>query len=455
MDKTTDRLASYVTSLSYENLTPAAIHETKKRLIDSFGCAIGAYNSEPALIARKLAATSKGVPPARVLGSGHLTSMEMAAFANSVMVRYLDFNDTYISTGGGHPSDMVPAILAVADGHHASGKEVLVATIAAYEVFGALADVVPIRDKGWDHGLFVVLGSAAGAGKLLGLTNEQMGNALALAISANVPIRQTRSGELSMWKGCATAASARAGVFATLLASEGMTGPAEVFEGRHGIWQQVTGPFKIGTLGGDEMPFAVERSNLKYFPTEYHSQAPLWVALSLRQKVRVEDIAAINVQIYYNAYSELGSEPQKWDPQTRETADHSLPYLLASALRDGVITVASFSEEHIRDKNLRSLMSLIKIGENSEFTRRFPAAMASQIEVVTKNGERYIEQASYPKGHVRNPMSDADVESKFKEMCRAMLQPDRCQEILEALWGLEDVQDVSGVLELVSVEKPR
>ena len=455
MDKTTETLARYVTSLSYENVTPAAIHETKKRLIDSFGCAIGGYHSEPAQIARRLAATSNGVPPARVLGSGDLTSMEMAAFANSVMVRYLDFNDTYISAGGGHPSDMVPAILAVADAHHAGGREVLVATVAAYEVFGALADVVPIRDKGWDHGLLVVLGSAAGAGKLLRLTNEQMGDALALAISANVPTRQTRSGELSMWKGCATAASARAGVFAALLAKEGMTGPTEAFEGRHGIWQQVTGPFKIGTLGGDETPFAVERSNLKYFPTEYHSQAPLWVALSLRQKARIEDIAAVNVQIYYNAYSELGSEPQKWDPQTRETADHSLPYLLASALRDGVITVASFSEERIRDKSLRSLMSRIKISENPEFTRRFPAAMISQIEVVTKTGERYMEQASYPKGHIRNPMSDAEVESKFNEMCRAMLQPERCQEILDALWSLEDVQDAGEVLELVRIEKPQ
>lgn len=451
MDRTTEALANYIVSLSYDDLTAAAIHETKKRLIDSFGCAIGGYHGEPALIARRLATASSGVPPARVLGSGQLTSMEMAAFANSVMVRYLDYNDTYISAGGGHPSDMLSAILAVADAHHASGKEVLVATVAAYEVFGALADVVPIRDQGWDHGLFVVLGSAAGAGKLLRLATGQMGDALALAVSANVPTRQTRSGELSMWKGCATAASARAGVFAALLANEGMTGPTEAFEGRHGAWQQVTGPFQMRPLGGGGTPFAVERSHLKYFPTEYHSQAPLWMALSLRRKVRVEEIAAINVQTYYNAYSEIGSEPEKWDPQTRETADHSLPYLLASALRDGNITVATFDDERIRDRSLRPLMSRIKVSENPEFTRRFPADMTSEIEVVTRSGERHVERASHPKGHVRNPMTDADVESKFMEMCEDAMGRDRCREILEAVWSLEDVQDIGGVLELIRI----
>lgn len=451
MDKTTESLASYVISLCYDDLTTAAVHETEKRLIDSFACAIGGYHSEPAVIARSLATSSNGVPPARVFGSGHFTSMEMAAFANAVMMRYLDCNDTYISIGAGHPSDMLSAVLAVADAYHANGKDVIVATVAAYEVFMGLADVVPLRDKGWDQGVFVVLGSAAGAGKLLRLTKEQMGNALSLAISANIPTRQTRSGELSMWKGCATAAAARAGVFAALLAKEGMTGPTQAFEGRHGVWEQVTGPFQIKPLGGAEVPFAVERSNLKYFPSEYHSQAPLWMAVSLRQKLLGEEINAINVQTYYTAYSEIGSEPQKWDPQTRETADHSLPYLLAVALRDGTITVDTFSEERIRDQSLRSLMNRITISENPQFTRQYPAAMVSEMEVVTKSGKRYVEQASYPKGHVRNPMTDADVQSKFEEMCRGVLQPDQRQKTLDALSALKDVKDIGEVLDLVRI----
>ncbi|RPI42107.1 MAG: MmgE/PrpD family protein, partial [Betaproteobacteria bacterium] len=343
MDSTTRTLASYVTALTYERLTPNAIHEAKRHLIDSIACLLGGYASEPAVIARRMADASTGRPAARVLGTGAPTSMEMATFANTVMLRYLDYNDTYVSVGSGHPSDMIAACLAVADAMGADGKQALLSIVAAYEVFGGLADQVPLRGRGWDQGVFVVLGAAAGAGLLLGLDTQQMGDALAIAITSSIPTRQTRAGELAMWKGCATAAAARSGVFAALLAKEGMTGPTAAFEGFNGVWDQVTGKFILGTLGGAGTPFAIERTNLKYFPSEYHSQAPMWMALNLRQRVRIEDIAALDVQTYHIAYSEIGSEPEKWDPQTRETADHSLPYLLALALMDGAIRVDSFS----------------------------------------------------------------------------------------------------------------
>ena len=378
--------------------------------------------------------------------------MEMAAFANTAMVRYLDCNDTYISKGSGHPSDMIPACLAVAEAHRASGKDTLVAIAAAYEVFTGLADVVALRERGWDQGIFVVLGSAAGAAKLLGLTNEQTGNALAIAVSGNVATRQTRSGELSMWKGCATAAAARAGVFSALLACEGMTGPTAAFEGRHGVWDQVTGPFQLGRLGGEGVAFGIERTHLKFFPSEYHSQAPLWMALELRSKVRVEEIEAINVQTYYTAYSEIGSEPEKWDPQTRETADHSLPYLLALALTDGRITADSFSPKRMRDPELRQLMRGISIAENPEFTRQYPSKMVSEIEVLTRSGQRLVETASYPKGHAMNPMSDAEVESKFADLSENLLTSGQRESILRALWDIDQVADIGKVIELVRVE---
>src|SRR5262245_10285921 len=372
MDKTTLRLAEFVAGLTIDQLPKSAIHETKRRLIDSIGCAIGGYPSDPASIARNMAAEHSGQPSARVLGSGTATSMEMAAFANAVMVRYLDCNDTYVSKGSGHPSDMISACLAVADARHASGRDTLLAITAAYEVFTALADVVALRGRGWDQGVFVVLGSAAGAAKLLGLTAEQTANALAIAVSSNIPTRQTRAGELSMWKGCATAAAARAGVFSALLAHKGMTGPTAPFEGRHGVWEQVTGPFELGRLGAHGVPFGITRTNLKFCPSEYHSQAPLWIALELRNKVRLEDIDSIDVQTYYTAYSEIGSEPEKWNPQTRETADHSLPYLLALGLTEGRVNVDSFSDSRLRDPALRQLMQRIRIAENKDFTREFP-----------------------------------------------------------------------------------
>src|SRR6266850_8612075 len=245
MDRTTETLARYVTSLRHGDLSPSAVKEAKRHIIDSLGCAMGGATSEPAVIARRVAPAWGGAPSARLLGDGRATTPEAAAFANSVMIRFLDANDTYITRGSGHPSDMLGAILAAAELQGASGKDFLLATVAGYEVFGALADQVPLRDRGWDQGVFVAPASAAGAGLLLGLSAEQMADAIAIAATANVATRQTRAGELAMWKGCATAAAAKSGLFAAQLADAGMTGPTAAFEGRHGMWEQVTGRFEV------------------------------------------------------------------------------------------------------------------------------------------------------------------------------------------------------------------
>ncbi len=453
MDKTTEIIADYVTDLEFGRLPATTIRETKRRLIDALGCAMGGYPSEPAAIARRLAARQQGQPSARIFGTGAHTSMEMAAFANSVMVRYLDYNDTYISRGSGHPSDMIPACLAVAEAQRARGSDLLLAIVAAYEVYTGLADVVGLRDRGWDQGLYVVLGSAAGAARLMGLTREQTANALAIAVSANVPTRQTRSGELAMWKGCATAASARAGVFSALLAAENMSGPTAAFEGRHGVWDQVTGPFELKRLGGEGVAFGIERTNLKFFPSEYHSQAPLAMALELRGKVRVEDIETINVQTYHIAYSEIGSEPEKWDPQTRETADHSLPYLLAVALVDGFVKVESFSPERMRDPSLRQLMQRIRVEENPEFTRQYPAQLVTEIEVLTRGGGRLELTASYPKGHALNPLSDAEVDLKFMSLCEPLLDLAQREALLGALREIDRVREIGQVIDLLQIRQ--
>ena len=451
MDKTTEALARYATSLRYEDLGPRTVQEAKRHLIDSLGCAMGGYGSEPAVIARRVAPAWSGAPSARVLGEGRPTTPEAAAFANSIMIRFLDANDTYIARGSGHPSDMLGALLAAAELRAASGKDLLLATVVGYEVFGAMADQVPLRDRGWDQGVFVAPAAAAGAGLLLGLSASQMADAIAIAVTANVATRQTRAGELAMWKGCATAAAAKAGLFAALLAREGLTGPTAAFEGRHGLGEQVTGPFEIGALGGRDRPFAIERTNVKFFAAEYHAQAPLAMALALRGKVRTEEIDAIEVQIYAMAHSEIGSEPAKWDPRTRETADHSLPYMLAVALQDGRITPASFEPQRYLDPSLRPLMNRIRVAENPEFTRRFPQELVSEIEVVTRSGARLTERAEYPKGHARNPMTDADVEAKFRDLSADVLAPAQVDAGLQTLWRLEEADRIGAVVDLFTI----
>jgi 2-methylcitrate dehydratase len=449
MDRTTERLARYVTSLRDEDLSPRTVREAKRHVIDSLGCAMGGAASEPAVIARRVAPASSGAPSARLLGDGRATTPEAAAFANSVMIRFLDANDTYITRGSGHPSDMLGAILAAAELQGASGKDFLLATIAGYEVFGALADHVPLRDRGWDQGVFVAPASAAGAGLLLGLSMQEMADAIAIAVTANVATRQTRAGELAMWKGCATAAAAKAGLFAAQLAKAGMTGPTAAFEGRHGLCEQVTGPFELCDLGGSGRAFAIERTNFKFFAAEYHAQAPLAIALGLRDRVRAEEIEALDVQIYAMAHSEIGSEPAKWDPRTRETADHSLPYMLAVALVDGRLTPASFEPQRYLDPGLRPLMSRIRVAEDPELTRRFPQELASRIEVTTRSGLRFTERADYPKGHARNPMTDADVETKFRDLSADVLGRIQSDGALEALWRLEEVSRIGALVDLL------
>jgi 2-methylcitrate dehydratase len=449
MDRTTEALARYATGLRYEDLTPAALRMAKKLLIDAIACAVGGYAGEPSIIARRLAAQASGQPPARVLGSGALTSMEAATFANSVMVRYLDYNDTYTSIGEGHPSDALSAVLAVADALHLDGRQTLLAMVAAYEIYNTLCDATSLRDKGWDHGYFVVFAAAVGAGKLLGLDLQRMAHAIALAAGPNVPTRQTRSGELSMWKGCACAASARGGLFAALLAREGMTGPAEAFEGRHGVWDQVTRRFDLPPLGNASRGFGIERTGIKFFPTEYHSQIPLGLALELRGRVALEEIEQVHAQTYHLAWSEIGSEPQKWDPKTRETADHSLPYMLASTLRDNAVSLAMFEEARIHDPGLRPLMRRIKVSENPQFTRAFPRAMMNRIEIVTRDGARHVAEGRYPRGHHHNPMTDAEVQRKYHALCDGALGRRRSDELLGALWALEREPNVSRVLDLV------
>lgn len=448
LDDTTRILARLAARISFDQLSPKLVDETTKKLVDTMGCALGGLNSEPAQIACRLASRTSGAPSADVIGTSIATSMDMAAFANAAMIRYLDYNDTFISIGAGHPSDMVSAVLAGANAFRRSGQDFMAGVVAAYEVFGALARIIPIRQRGWDQGVFIVLGGAAGAAKMMGLSEEQIAHALSIGVTAHVPTRQTRSGELSMWKGCATAAAARGGVFAAQLAAEGMTGPTAAFEGRHGIWEQVTGPFTLHEPAETREMYAIEESNLKYFPSEYHSQAPLWLALSIRDRVPPDFIRAITISTYHVAFSEIGSEPEKWRPQTRETADHSLPFLFATALRYGALTSESFSQASIADPITADLMGRITVREEPHFTARYPQELVSEIEVETTDGRHVVERVAFPRGHRRNPMSKEEVANKFRTLAANVLDGPRAEHLLDTLWNLPTLSDVSSLFAL-------
>lgn len=446
-----NRLAAYAERLAYDQLDEATVHEVRRRLIDSLACALGAWDAPAPSTARRLAARTTAEPGARFLGGHGKTSPDLAAFVNGILVRYLDFNDTYLSLEPAHPSDNIPAVLAAAEAAGRSGRDCITAAALAYEIQCRLCDAASIRARGWDHVTYGAFSTAAAAAKLLGLSAEGITQALNLAGTPNVALRQTRAGELSHWKGCAFANAARNGVFAALLAAEGLSGPAPIFEGEMGFFKQVSGPFELPRLAGEDGSddYMIKRSSIKFWPAEYHSQSAIHAALELREQISdVSRIDAIDIESFDAAVDIIGKDPEKWRPKTRETADHSLPYCTAVALMDGGVTLDSFSEARLREESLLELVGRIKIHRNAELTARYPRGIPNRITVTLTDGRQLTAENEFPRGHAENPMSDEDVTDKFRRLAEGRLDAAAQEQILETCWEFEELQDVGKLFEL-------
>ncbi len=448
------KLAQYAHSLRLEDLPESTVHEVKRRFIDSLGCAMGAYSSDPARIARSLASDISCSNPATVVGTTHRSSPEWAAFSNGVHFRYLDYNDTYLSLEPAHPSDNIAAVLAAGEPKGAHGRDLITATALAYEIQCRLCDVCSIRSRGWDHVTYGSFSTSLAAGKLLGLTEDQLVHAQGLAGVPNNAMRQTRVGELSMWKGCAFANASRNGVFAARLAEAGMTGAAPIFEGEMGFWNEVSGPFELDVdiFGGNGNRFMIDKTYIKFYPAEYHSQSAIDAALQLRSDIPdVEEIVSIVIESFDAAVDIIGKEPEKWRPKSRETADHSLPYCVAVALTDGQVWLEQFEESRFTDEKLLSLVAKISVRRSDAMNARYPEGIPNRLVVTLKNGTELVKEVTFPRGHAGNPMTDAEVETKFHALVDPVLSPTAINEALDRLWNLERESDIGGVLRLFAV----
>ena len=305
-------------------------------------------------------------------------------------------------------------------------------------MFCRLSDQVVASDHGWDQGIFSVIGAACGAGKVLGLDRETMAHAISLAITPNLPLGVTRTGELSMWKGCATASATRAAVFAAQLASTGMTGPYEPFEGRRGLWEQALGEqVELPPLGGNGVSFRITDTTFKSYPSQIHTQGPIELALELRPKVDLAQIEAVRVQAYRVATSTAATEPEKWEPKTRETADHSIPYLVAVALLDGSVTAASFNQRRLQDPAVAALIKKMTIEESSEFTQKYPQEYNCHMEIIDKEGMAHASHTRHPRGNRLNPLTDAQVEEKFRTLAEGLLSDQQLGRTAKIVWSLD------------------
>jgi 2-methylcitrate dehydratase len=417
--------------------------------MDSFATAVGAMDADAYAIAKRCALRVQGNPGAGMIGGGR-SSVEWATFVNGLLIRYLDYNDTYLSLEPAHPSDNLAPVLAVGDMVNAGGPDLITAGVLAYEVQCRLCDAASLRKHGIDHVTYGAISSAIAAGKLLRLDPTRLTHAIGLAGVANVALRQTRAGELSMWKGCAFANAARNGVFAALLAAEGLTGPAPIFEGEVGLMKLITGPFELAPLGGDGRPFMMTRTYIKFWPAEYHSQSAIDAALQLRPEVGdVKNVAAIDIHTFDAAVDIIGKDPEKWRPKTRETADHSLPYCTAVALAVGDVTLAEFAPERFTDPALVELTAKVKVHRDAALSARYPRGIPNRVTVTLRDGRKFTREVEFPRGHAENPMTDAEVEHKFRTLVTPRYGKEPAERILSACWQMEKARRAGDLVQLL------
>ena len=449
-----EQLADYVHSINYEDAPENVVHETKKRIVDSLGCAMGAFNADPVRISRKVAEAARDSQGSTLFGTRKKTAPDLAAFVNGIMVRYFDYNDTYLSKEPAHPSDNIGPCFSVAESERVTGRDLLLSIILAYEIQCRLCDAADIRHRGWDHVCYGLASTALAASKLMDLDSEKMTQAANLALNSHITMRQVRAGELSMWKGCSFANAARNGVFSALLAGQGMTGPSPIFEGEMGFFKQVSGPFEMNTddFGGRNGSFKIAETYLKFFPAEIHSQTSIWAALEARKEIeKPEDIFSVEIASHEAGYTILGKDPEKWNPLTKETADHSLPYIVGMALLEGKIDNSTYSEKKYRDPKILDFLKKITVVEDKALSSMYPEAVPNRVTVKLSSGKVVSKQVNYHKGHPKNPMSDRDVEDKFQRLTRRILDKNHARRILDAAWNLEKAKDVSKLVSMMTL----
>ena len=433
MDATSRRIVEYVHGFSAADLTPRLQDAFANTMLDSIASLVSGFESEPARICARLARSQRGDFRSTVLGYGIVTTPELAAYANSSMIRHTDFND--------HTSDMIGGILAVGEAVHASGTDVMMAIVLAYQVYGALSGAGG-STEGFDAGLYYAPAGAVAAGKLLALNEDQLANALSLALTMHVPVRVNRSGTLSMQKGCATADAARSAVFAALAAREGMTGPAEPFEGRDGLWDKITGPYRQLRLP-PAAPTGTGLNNIiKRYPAEAYTLAVLESVIpEVRKWTRVEEIASIHVELNFVGWLEI-ADPPKWDPRNRETADHSLPYEIARALVDGEIWIDSFGPDKLIDPAVRALMDKITASVNPDYSYHGQVRMT----VRTKSGAELVRELGRNNTGISlgSPVTREEIVAKFNRVFAFMKVSDAQRQRAFQQWShLRDVRDIA------------
>lgn len=437
-----EELAGFVHASTFEDLSTKAVEQLKIRVLDSLGCAIGALLSPPVKSMRKLESEFGGTPMCTLIGGGK-TAPDRAALINGALVRYLDFNDSFLAKGETcHPSDNLAAVLAASEYVDASGKEFLVSLAVAYQVQCRLSEVAPVRERGFDHVTQGAYAVAAGVSKALGLDVFKTANAIAISGTSLNALRVTRTGKLSNWKGLAYPYMASCALHGVFLAREGITGPLEVFEGNKGFMDAVAGRFEIDW--SKENLEAVNRTILKKYNAEIHSQSAIDCILLLQKTegVRAQNVDSINVKIFDVAYNIIGGgeEGEKKHVSTKEEADHSLPYILSAAMIDGKVTPEQYLPKRIMRSDVQALLEKVQVTPSAELSSRFPNAMPCEITIHLKSGKTVTKTVDDYEGFLTRPMSWESAAEKFSTLVYGLIDDERKKKITDMVTHLENTE---------------
>jgi 2-methylcitrate dehydratase len=454
-----EQLAEFVSRTSFDELSDVGRIQLKIRILDSLGCAIGAFGSGPVELIRKQVQEFEGKGSCTLIGGGR-AAPDRAAFYNGALVRYLDFNDGYLSKGETcHPSDNLAPVLAAVEYSNGTGRELMTALALSYQVQCRLSDVAPVRAAGFDHTTQGSYAVAAGVSKALGLNPTQTANAIGICGTAFNALRVTRTGRLSHWKGLAYPNTSACCTFVTFLAMRGVTGPLEVFEGEKGFMDAIAGCFQIDW--SRENLERVTATILKKYNAEVHSQTAIECALQLRgqENLAPTEIEQIDVETFDVAYHIIGGgdEGDKTLVSAKEEADHSLPYLISVALLDGQVMPEQYTTERINRRDVQEFLNKVSIHPTDEFSKCFPDEMPCRLTITLRDGRVLGKEVHDYPGFITQPMSWEVAFEKFERLTGPFTTVSSRRSIADAVKNLESIQvrDLTRLLDSIETPHPR
>jgi len=456
----TAEMSRWAAELKFAQLSKEAVYQAKRFLLDSLGCALGGYQQHDVKLALQVLDETAGSGPATVIGTGKKVDVVSASLANALMIRCMDYNDIYWKQDPSHPSDIFPAAMAGCERAKGDGRELIVGLVLGHEFECRFCEAaVPgIRERGWHHATLTAFVSPIVAGRALCLGWEQIQHAIGISASRHATLGAVTAGKLTMMKNTVDPLATQSGVLAALLAEKGYTGPEHVVDGKEGLAHCFGPEWKLSVLTqglGDS--WRITRCGMKAFPTEALTHTPISAVLDLVREhdLKPERVEKVLIRSLARA-ADILSDPSKYDPRSKETADHSLPYVIAAALVDRQVTPLQFTPEKIMDADIRAQLRKVEVVADPEIEKVFPALQRVNVTIRTTGGQEFSRQLDFPKGDPRNPLSDREIEEKFAALAEGVLSKTAQQKVKDAVWKLEKLRSVSDLMRLLKTDvRPR